>query len=154
MEYVTKKCPNCGKTYERFRRKAVRLGSPLKTCPHCNYQFYDGDYVEPALRPYKPISYTGSLMNAVFFLTFFIFMFVVAPAYVFHWGEIAYWIAGIVYILLIIRMAYNNTNSTDNENERSLREWKESQERLMDIEYALFLQSRGVIVPKNTQKNI
>ncbi|MBE6707806.1 MAG: hypothetical protein E7578_01015 [Ruminococcaceae bacterium] len=53
MTYISKKCPQCGKVYERdsysghpSKENRTKYGSPIKVCLNCGAVFNDDDYRE------------------------------------------------------------------------------------------------------------
>ena len=50
MEYITKKCPHCGKAYSIMQPKGTGFyGSPIRHCSKCGKDFIDKDYREIAI---------------------------------------------------------------------------------------------------------
>lgn len=147
MEYVTKKCPYCKKAYQRFVHKSEHYGCPIVNCPSCGGQFYDKDYIERALQPYKPTSYAMSLAASLLSVTF-LFAFLAAIIWYFQGAWYVYLIFGSLYLVWTTMITVQNKADTDKDNRIAYTEWLESEKRLMNREYAIFLKERGVKVPE------
>lgn len=46
MEYITKKCPNCGKVVDRHSHSKLALGNPRKKCMYCGIEYFDSEIKE------------------------------------------------------------------------------------------------------------
>lgn len=151
MTHYTVKCPHC-----KYLLRATKTasGSPFGTCPRCGQPYIDRDCYEPALKPYKKQT-TFQLLWASAWV-----------AFLFGAGVIM-----VYYILVSLssEMNFNNTiaaglfassfcaatififkkfNESRNEDDaRALEEWKASDARLQNKEYALSVAKLGFDVP-------
>lgn len=149
---TSKKCPHCGYIYERYSTYTKKMynhsGCPIKTCIRCGKAFIDYDMKEPALKPApKMLSVIDCLFTmfspygivAILFaipLTYdtppspFYYLLIIVPA--------AIWIGSVIYIF----------RNRSNFNAKILYEYIESEKRLENYEYAVFLKDIGYKVPE------
>lgn len=151
MTHYTVKCPHC-----KYLLRATKTasGSPFGTCPRCGQPYIDRDCYEPALKPYKKQT------------TFQLLWASALGAFLFGAGVMM-----VYYILVSLssEMNFNNTiagglfvssfcaatifiykkfNESRNEDDaRALEEWKASDARLQNKEYALSVAKLGFDVP-------
>lgn len=151
--HTYKKCPHCGKTYETYstytKAHMNHSGSPFVVCKSCGRTFVDRDIKEPALSPYSD---EGFELWRCFFV------------YLMPWGLLGvfilfcalnmedpsaavYFFAALVlglYVVLTANVVINRTKLQEKYKE----EYRESEKRLQNPQYAQALSAAGFYVPR------
>lgn len=147
MTFQTKKCPHCGKVYERnsyagnpSKYNRQQYGSPLKICSECKTPFLDDEYREIAIDgvrfPDKMVISPAGIVFSLLALIMSIMGFVNASV---PYGLI--FLAESLYLSLSEILTYKSR-------QRKLEKLtRESEERMKDPMYALLLSKAGFYVP-------
>ncbi len=147
MTYQTKKCPHCGKVYEKnsyagnpSKYNRLQYGSPLKICSECKKPFIDDEYREIAIQgvrfPDKMLISPAGIVFSLITLIISIMGFVNASV----WYGIIF-LAASLYLSLSEMLTYK---SRQRELEKLTRE---SEERMNNPLYAILLSKAGFDVP-------
>ena len=157
MEYVTKKCPHCNYPYTVLESKgAGYYGSPVRTCNKCGQTFIDKDYREIAIQGIREIDTQKISARTILFLIIGIF-FGVGIFYLFDVDVISVIVAIIAVLLPTLNLISEYRNYGKRQAYLTM-EKINSERRLENHEYAVFLKSLGYDVPKKyleqNEKNI
>lgn len=146
--YYNSYCPHCEHTLNRNMGIATKYsGCPIKSCPQCGKTYCDPRYFEPALEPYKqhsiPRLFFGSLP-----LAFTVAVLVLAATYLITRSDDLTWtITAIGFVLSWLIIFLCSVKNRDSIEEKRLKEWQESEQRLCDPQYAALLKSARFDVP-------
>lgn len=146
--YYNSYCPHCGHTLNRDMGISSKYsGSPIRSCPKCSKIYCDPRYFEPALEPYKRYSLLRQFFGALP-LAFAITVFVLFLVYSITRSDHIAWILGAVSLgiswLLFFFYSIKKRRIIE---EKRLKEWQESDQRLRDPNYAALLKSARFDVP-------
>ena len=149
--HTWKKCPNCGKTYEHYttytKNFTSHSGCPITTCKYCGEIFIDKDIKEPALES-KPAKV--SIIDCIFtmFFPFGVLSIVFAIPLIIHYtSEPWYYLFVIIPAIIWISFVIFALVKRDKINKELIEEYKASEERLKDLEYAQLLLKYKFNVP-------
>ena len=155
--YTYKKCPHCGKTYESYsiytKSYQSHQGSPFITCKFCGETFVDKEIKEPALEPYSEKGFELWRCFFAFLMPFglggilAIICALNSEEYAIGAGVVAFILLGI-YMALTIYTIVNRAKLQEDDK----KEYKESERRLQNPEYAKALRDAGFNVPSKYLK--
>ena len=150
--YTYKKCPKCGKIYERYSTysKGRHSGSPFRVCKFCKTLFYDNDYKEPAFENKPRKTNLFKILFAPVF-PFGVIGFGVLVASIYEKNYDYIWICVlplIMYFYLVIKGIIQKKDT----NAGVMYEYKASYKRVSDKSYVLRLLEYGYDVPKDFLK--
>lgn len=151
MTHYTVKCPHC-----KYLLRATKTasGSPFGICPKCGQPYIDRDCYEPALKPYKKQT-TFQLLGISAWFSILVSFGVMAVYYVLvsmsTEVDFSNTIAGGLFIAsfcVATFFVFKKLNESRGEDDaRALEEWKASDARLQNKEYALSVAKLGFDVP-------
>ncbi len=152
MEYVTKKCPDCGHAYTVLHSGSdTSYDSPIMRCEKCGQYFVDKDRIELALTDETSASvprHSGNTYLQLFVLTFA----EIALIYLQFDGTLGeYWWLLIVISVLYLGVWFLFISERTSYPERVAEFEKErlrSEARLSNPEYAALLKKLGYDVPE------
>ena len=149
--HTWKKCPNCGKTYEHYTTYTKNFenhsGCPIVTCKYCGQKFIDKDIKEPALKP-KPAK--ASIINCIFtmFIPFGALSILFAIPLTYETPEPWYYFLVIIPAIIWISFVVFAFAKRAEINKELIEEYKASEERLKNPEYAKLLKEHKFKVPE------
>lgn len=96
MEYITKKCPNCGKVVDRHSHSKLALGNPRKKCMYCGFEYFDSEIKEwETMKTFEKLNFISNENSKV-----------IMP----FWGDIICFIFGV--FLFIESMTFISSGDT------------------------------------------
>lgn len=146
--YYNSYCPHCDHVLNRDMGISSKYsGSPIKTCSNCGKTYCDPRYFEPALLPYERRSIFSLIFRAVP-LSFVIAVLSLGVVHLIPRLTNLLWPVTVAvfcasWLLLSIR-AISKRSTLE---EKRLKEWQESDQRLSDPNYAALLKSAHFDVP-------
>ena len=146
MVYKTKRCPYCKMIYQYHSTNNYKYGSPILTCSFCKLEFVDKDVEELALKPFDTSQYTigrcfwAAVWPVGLTALFFIVLAIICKE---AWTIVAAVLGVAGYVALVIFYI----KDLKNERWQYEREYKKSEERLKNKEYAHILRDLGYDVP-------
>lgn len=151
MTHYTVKCPHC-----KYLLRATKTasGSPFGTCPRCEQPYIDRDCYEPALKPYKKqttfqllwISAWGAFFFGVGVMMVYYILVSLSSEMNFNNAVAAgLFVSAFCAATIFIFKKFNESRNEDDA--RALEEWKASDARLQNKEYALSVAKLGFDVP-------
>ena len=146
------KCPSCGKEISGYNPASRDYGSPIRTCRSCGQQYLDSRYIELAVEPPSPrdLSASAGLKIALIGLA----MLAVSGVFTLYTINIrGYYyrkvmLVAVLSIVMIVFGIVDSVRTKTGAKQKSLdRKRAESEQRLMDREYARQLAALGYNVP-------
>lgn len=150
--YTYKKCPHCGKTYESYSTYTKQYnnnsGSPFIVCRSCGKTFVDKEIKEPALLPY-----TGEGFEL--WRCFFAFLmpwglagiFAAVAAFNMEEKPVALFVIAAILIGIYVALTIYTIKNRIKFIEDDRKEYKASEQRLANPDYARALKEAGFKVP-------
>ena len=146
-------CPHCQKKVPGYNPTKVAYGIPIQTCPKCGNDYYDRRFFEPAVsgfvmgemdkkRPLK-LGFAG--------LICFLICFGVNWLQIHETGEFYIYLAIMEFVSIIVIIAAIidaiRISAGSKRKKLDFLMWQ-SDERLKNTEYAVFLKEKGLNVPE------
>lgn len=146
-------CPYCQKKVSGYKPTKIAYGTPIQTCPKCGHDYYDRRFFEPAVSGFVmgELDKKRPLKLGFSALVCFIIGFIVNWLQIRESGEYYVYLALLQFVaIIVIIVAIIDAISIAVGSKRKKLDFLmwQSDERLQNTEYAVFLKEKGLNVPE------
>lgn len=146
-------CPYCHKKVSGYKATKIDYGTPIRACPKCGQDYYDRRFFEPAVSGFVKgeTNAKNSLKTALYAAICFAICLAVNWLEVRESGEYYVYLAIMQFVALIVIIVAIidaiRISAGAKRKKLDFLMW-ESDERLKNLEYAVFLKVKGLNVPE------